>query len=271
MTTSGGTNPAALIQASKFALQSGMPDLERLYELGKKRQWNAAELPWERLDFSTVPLALRVGLAELLAQTHYGELGALTASARLVQSSPHLVDRLCGATQVADEARHVEWFSRLLFQLDTPAPVNSAVAALIDDVVNADDELALLVGMNILVEGLAQTMILEAGNLLWSIELEELSSLTLVGRWMVERIAHDESRHLAFGVMRVRQVVDSMDASQRRTLEKRVGRWAQQLLALTNERSEAVGAFGLDGDALMAKCLADTKSRLAHAGLSLEV
>ena len=248
-----------------------MPDLERLYELGKKRQWNAAELPWERLDFAAIPSELRAGLAELLSQTHYGELGALTASARLVQNSPNLVDRLCGATQVADEARHVEWFSRLLFQLDTPAPVNAAVAAFIDDVIHTDDELALLVGMNILVEGLAQTLILEAGHVLRSIQIEEFSALALVGTWMVERIARDESRHLAFGVMRVRQVVEGLDFAQRNKLEKQVARWAQRLLSLTNERSAAVAAFGLDGDALMSKCLTDTRARLSHAGLSLEV
>ncbi len=247
-----------------------MPDLERLYELGKKRQWNAAELPWERLDFTQVPAGLREGLAELLSQIHYGELGALTASARLVQSSAHLVDRLCGATQVIDEARHVEWFSRLLFQLDTPAPVNAAVAAFIDDVVHTGDELALLVGMNILVEGLAQTLMLEAGSVLRSIQIEELGSLALVGTWLVERIAHDESRHLAFGVMRVRQVVDGLERAQRNKLQAQVGQWAQRLLALTNERSQAVSAFGLDGDALMARCLTETRSRLSHAGLSLE-
>ncbi len=248
-----------------------MPDLERLYELGKKRQWNAAELPWTRLNFSTVPCELRSGLAELLSQIHYGELGALTAAARLVQSSPNLVDRLCGATQVADEARHVEWFSRLLFQLDTPAPVNPAVAAFIDDVVHTDDELALLVGMNIVVEGLAQTLILEAGHVLRSIQIPELSSLALVGTWLVERIAHDESRHLAFGVTRVRQVVEGLDPQQIQTLQSQVSRWARRLLELTHERSAAVAAFGLDGDALMARCVADTRSRLAHAGLLLEV
>jgi hypothetical protein len=265
------TDPAALIQASKFSLQSGMPDLERLYELGKKRQWNAAELPWEQLDFGCVPSPLRAGLAELLAQIHYGELGALTASARLVQTAPNLVDRLCGATQVADEARHVEWFSRLLFQLDAPSPVKPALAAFIDDVVNTTDPLALLIGMNILVEGLAQTLILEAGHVLRSIQIEELSSLALVGTWLVDRIAQDESRHLAFGVMRVRQAVDGLDRAKHTALEKQVGRWAQRLLALTEERSEGVAAFGIDGDALMAKCLTDTRSRLSHAGLSLEV
>lgn len=251
-------------------MRSGTPDLERLYDLAKKRQWNAAELNWGGLDFSPLPSELRAGLADLLAQIHYGELGALTASARLVQRSPHLVDRLCGATQVADEARHVEWFSRLLYHLDTPAPVVPALAAFVDEVVHADDDLALLVGMNIVVEGLAQTLMLEAGQVLRAIQIEELSALRQVGAWLVDRIAHDESRHLAFGMMRTRQLVEQLDRVQRSRLESQVGQWARLLLKLTAERSEAAVAFGVDGEALMARCLADTRLRLKHAGLTLE-
>jgi hypothetical protein len=261
---------ASLVTAARAGLHTGTPDIERLYELGKKRQWNASELPWESLDFTAVPLPMRAGLAELLTQTHYGELGALTVSAKLVQTSPNLVDRLFGATQVTDEARHVEWFSRLLYHLDTPAPMNAAVAAFIDSVVNVKDDLAQLVGMNILIEGLAQTLMVESGRLLQSIEIEGFESLPKVGTWLVERIAHDESRHLAFGVTRVRQLVDCLGTHPKRELQQQVGRWAAELFALTNQNSVGVVAFGLDGDALMARCLRDARSRLALAGLTLE-
>ena len=261
---------ASLVMASRAGLHTGTPDIERLYELGKKRQWNASDLPWESLAFTAVPLPMRAGLAELLTQTHYGELGALTVSAKLVQTSPNLVDRLFGATQVTDEARHVEWFSRLLYHLDTPAPMNPAVAAFIDSVVNTKDDLAQLVGMNILIEGLAQTLMLESGRLLQSVQMEGLESLPKVGTWLVERIAHDESRHLAFGVTRVRQLVDCLGTRAKAELQSQIGRWAAGLFALTNQTSVGVVAFGLDGDALMARCLRDTRSRLELAGLTLE-
>ncbi len=265
------TGIASLVTAARASLSTGTPDIERLYELGKKRQWNASDLPWESLDFSAVPLPLRAGLAELLTQTHYGELGALTVSAKLVQTSPNLVDRLFGATQVTDEARHVEWFSRLLYHLDTPAPMNPAVAAFIDSVVSTKDDVAQLVGMNILIEGLAQTLMTESGRVLQSIQMEGLESLAKVGTWLVEKIAHDESRHLAFGVTRVRQLVDCLGASQRDRLQRQISEWARDLFALTQQRSDGVIAFGLDGDALMARCLTDTRSRLALAGLNLEL
>ncbi len=262
------TMTAPLIEVAGNALRTGAPDVEHLYELSKRRQWNASDLPWDSLDFSSVPLELRRGFADLLAQTHHGELGALTASARLVQSDARLMDKLFGATQVADEARHVEWFSRLLFHLDAPAPVMPALAAFIDDVTQAGDDLHLLVGMNILIEGLAQTLMLHAGRMLREIQVEELRSFQLVGTWLVERVADDESRHLAFGIQRVRALVETLDTSKRLKLEDEVQRWTERLMALTREHSAGVVAFGLDGDELMARCLADTRSRLQLAGLS---
>lgn len=264
--TMTNTMTAPLIEVAGNALKTGAPDVEHLYELGKRKQWNASDLPWDSLDFSPVPIELRRGFSDLLAQTHHGELGALTASARLVQSDARLMDKLFGATQVADEARHVEWFSRLLFQLDAPAKVMPALAAFIDDVTQAGDDLHLLVGMNILIEGLAQTLMLHAGKLLKSLETEELASFRLVGTWLVERVAADESRHLAFGISRVRALVETLDTSRRLKLEDEVNGWTARLMALTREHCAGVAAFGLDGDALMVRCLADTTSRLKLAG-----
>ncbi|MBK7857455.1 MAG: hypothetical protein IPJ65_02295 [Archangiaceae bacterium] len=257
-----------VLTVASEGLKTGAPDVEHLYELAKRRQWNASDLPWETLDFSVVPLELRRGFSDLLAQVHHGELGALTASSRLVQSDARLMDKLFGATQVADEARHVEWFSRLLFHLDAPAKVMPALAAFIDDVTHASEDLHLLVGMNILIEGLAQTLMLQAGRLLRGLDDPALRSFQLVGTWLVEKVAADESRHLAFGISRVRALVEGLDARRRARLDERVNAWTARLMALTQEHSAGVVAFGLDGDALMERCLADTRSRLQLAGIS---
>jgi hypothetical protein len=256
-----------LIEVAQQGLDSGHGDVEHLYELSKRRQWNVSELPWEAVDFSQFPLQLRQGLADLIAQTHHGELAALTASARLVQSAPQLMDRLFGATQVTDEARHVEWFSRLLFQLDVDAKVMPAVAALMNDVTAADD-LELLVGMNILVEGLAQTTLTTVGRTLRSVELEGLESLKIVGSWLTEKVAGDESRHLAFGINRVGRLVRTLSPSRRAALEARISQWFERLVGLAEEQCRGITTFGIDGDALLARCLTETRSRLALAGLS---
>ena len=256
-----------LLNAARAGLSSGEPDVERLYELSKRRQWNAADLDWEALDFSAVPAEWRRGLGDLLTQIHYGELGALTASARLVQGSPRLMDRLFGASQTADEARHVEWFSRLLFRLGEPGRVQPALASFIDGVTGCGDELHLLVGMNILIEGLAQTLLTSAGRLLRSIEVEEWRALNTVGVWLSEKLAADESRHLAFGIARVRQLVSGLEPARVVALEAQIAQWSGQLLGLTQEHCDGVTALGIDGDALAARCLAETRSRLQLAGI----
>ena len=266
LTTCGGLSPQ-LAGAVQAGLSRGAPDVERLYELGKRHQWNSAELPWGELKLGELPSFLREGIADALAQTHYGELGALTASARLVQTSPHLADRLFGATQVVDEARHVEWFTRLLHELDAPTKVMPELAAFVDGVVNTADPLALLVGMNILIEGLAQTLLCEAGRVLSSFDAPELSSLRQVGTWLSDRIGRDESRHLAFGIQRVREEVTALDLTRRRALHTQVAQWSEQLVELTRARCTGMSMLGLDGDLLLERCISDNRVRLAHVGL----
>jgi len=262
-----GVNLENQLRVARHGLHTGAPDLEHLYELGKRHQWNASELAWSSLDFSRLPPELRLAFSELLTQLHYGELAALSTSARLVQTAPTMMDRLFGANQVADEGRHVEWFTRLLTHLDAPARVQPELQAFIDSVTNASDELELLVGMNILIEGLAQTMMRFAGKLLGSLEGDDFASLRLTGEWFVTGLAADESRHLAYGIHRVRAVVHGLDAGRRSKLEARVEAWAEALMALTAARCDAVSALGLDGDALMARCMAETSSRLQLAGV----
>jgi hypothetical protein len=255
------------LRLAQAGLQTGTPDVEHLYELGKRHQWNASDLAWDRLDFALLPYGLRAAFSELLTQLHYGELAALSTSARLVQTAPTMMDSLFGANQVADEGRHVEWFTRLLKKLDAPMPVQPALLQFIDSVSAAQDEIELLVGMNILIEGLAQTLMRFAGRLLGALEGDVLEPLRTTGQWLVTGLAADESRHLAYGIRRVKSVVVGLDAKRRLALEEQVEGWTAQLMALTAERCAGVSALGIDGDALMERCLAETSSRLVLAGV----
>ena len=111
-----------------------------LYDKGKKQQWDAAErIDWsldldpenpQELDDRMIPIYgspiwdrlthdERVKLrhhqqAQSLSQFMHGEQGALMAAARIVQTVPELDAKFYAATQVMDEARHVEAYARLL-------------------------------------------------------------------------------------------------------------------------------------------------------------
>jgi len=111
-----------------------------LYDKGKKQQWDAAtRIDWsleldpenpQEIDDRLIPiygspLWDRMGdkdkimlrqhqQAQSLSQFMHGEQGALMAAARIVQMAPDLDAKFYAATQVMDEARHVEAYARLL-------------------------------------------------------------------------------------------------------------------------------------------------------------
>ena len=116
------------------------PESERLlnlYDKGKKRQWDALErIDWtQELDpenpmqmpdaevpiigsdlWNKMPHEQRVELrrhmhAWRLSNFQHGEQGALICASRLVQELPDMSGKFYAATQVMDEARHIEAFS----------------------------------------------------------------------------------------------------------------------------------------------------------------
>src|SRR5262245_1835609 len=114
-------------------------DLHNLYEKAKRDQWNATDqLPWqaavdveaENLPDMQIPIygtplwdkltppevrkLRREQLRWLLSNFMHGEQGALLATAQIVDATPWMEAKFYGSTQVMDEARHVEVFSRYL-------------------------------------------------------------------------------------------------------------------------------------------------------------
>lgn len=212
--------------------------LTRLCERAKRSQWEAADLPWdievdqERLaaseaalmggfsvgaDLTGTPfatwgesewLALNVEAQNwTLSQFLHGEQGALLCTAKLVQNAPSIDAKHFGATQVFDEARHVEVFSRYLDEkLSGHYPVNLHVASLLDDIVADPRWDVTYLGMQVLAEGLA----LAAFGVIRQLVEEPL----LCG--LLNRVMADEARHVAFGVISLSGLYEQMSAAELR-------------------------------------------------------
>jgi len=163
------------------------------HPLAPSAYYNALLRPPMALDDDeAVALATNM-IAFMLSQFLHGEQGALLASARVVQAVPTVDAKLYASTQVADEARHVEVYSRYLEEkLEITYPVHPSLRHLIDDILGAGPWDLTVLGMQIIVEGLA----LAAFNLMHSIAPAE----PLIEQ-ITERVARDESRHVAFGVL----------------------------------------------------------------------
>ena len=91
-----------------------------------------------------------------LSQFMHGGQGALLAAAQLVDSVRDLDSKLYAATQVVDEARHVDVYKRYLYEkVGFSYPVNPHLKALLDMILKDSRWDMKFLGMQIMVEGLA--------------------------------------------------------------------------------------------------------------------
>jgi hypothetical protein len=214
------------------------PKLNRLYEKAKTSMWNAeTDLPWDTevdqeklvaeqqlmmgpplhtlVDLSGTPLAkwgdkewIQLGVEGqnwTLSQFMHGEQGALVCTAKVVESVPWIDAKYYGATQVMDEARHVEVFAKYLDEkLSSHYPINAHLRLLLDDIIADSRWDMTFLGMQIMVEGLA----LAAFGFMHALTQEPLL------KQMLRYIMSDEARHVAFGVLALQDFYTELSASE---------------------------------------------------------
>src|SRR3954453_3432433 len=145
-----------------------------------------------------------------LSQFLHGEQGALLASAQLVDSVGDLDSKLYAASQVVDEARHVDVYNRYLHQkIGFSYPVNPPLKTLLDMILKDSRWDMKFLGMQIMVEGLA----LAAFGMIRNHTKEPLLKA------LTAYVMGDEARHVAFGVLSLRDYYKEQPESVKRERE----------------------------------------------------
>jgi hypothetical protein len=210
----------------------GRDRLLSLYQKGKDKQWdaqkridwdlevdanNVAGFPddfnplrgsdlWERMPQDARDEYSRHQGAWLFSQFLHGEQGALTVAARIVETVPDLDSKFYAATQVMDEARHVELFNRFLQdKLGTYYPVNQDLAKLLQESLSDSRWDLPYLGMQVLIEGLA----LAAFGL-----FRDISTNALV-KQLLAYVMQDEARHVAFGRLALKDYYAELTTKER--------------------------------------------------------
>ena len=126
----------------------------------------------------------------------HGEQGALICTAKIVETVPWIDAKYYAATQVMDEARHVEVFAKYLdTKLTGHYPINAHLKMLLDDIVDDSRWDMTYLGMQIMVEGLA----LAAFGFMHMMTTEPLL------KQLLRYVMSDEARHVAFGVLSLKE------------------------------------------------------------------
>jgi len=224
-----------------------------LYDKGKQQQWDAAtRIDWsleldpenpQEIDDRLIPIygsplwdkmsdkdrimVRQHQQAQSLSQFMHGEQGALMAAARIVQMAPDLDAKFYAATQVMDEARHVEAYARLLNQkLGIAYPITPGLRSLLETVMIDSRWDMTYLGMQILIEGLA----LAAFQRIRDYAKNRLAAS--VNAYVMQ----DEARHVAFGRLALRDLYPQLTDAERREREDFVVEACYQMRDRFNQR-----------------------------------
>ncbi len=144
-------------------------------------------------------------LTYFLSQVLHGEQGAFFATTKIAEQTPDIDAKFYAATQVVDEARHVEVFSKYLGEkLNGEYPVSPHLQLLLDDIINESRWDMTYLGMQIMVEGLA----LAAFSLMYHLTEEPLL------KQLLRYVMSDEARHVAFGTLSLADAYDGMTQAE---------------------------------------------------------
>jgi hypothetical protein len=203
-----------------------------LYQRGKNVQWNAdtdidwsAEVPFgaplpEEASGSILSFASGSDCpvppdswdkfrweyqAWMINQFLHGEQGALVTTARLVETVPDLAAKSYAASQVGDEARHVEAYSRYIHEkLGVTYPISPGLETVLKYLLSESRWDIVYLGMQIIVEGLALSATRVASMGFGDPIIQSISRM----------IARDEARHISFGIMALDGLYGDMTAKE---------------------------------------------------------
>ena len=196
-----------------FDYESSIPKINDLYTRAKNNQWDADDLDWDikidpsnpimgrdQTQYSDMPFFKRLSdsqqetftahsTAQMLSQFLHGEQGATLTAATITHSVPDIKAKFYAASQTMDEARHVEVYDRYVNKIAIHYPMSPWLKKLIDVTLQTENYKKIMIGMNMIVEGLA----LGAFNNMYRRTDEPLlKSITF-------NVMRDESRHVSFG------------------------------------------------------------------------
>lgn len=250
-----------------FGYSSKHPNLDALYSKAKRLQWDSdTVLDWDQpidpssplLGRETFPIlklevvkrlsksqqeSLCADLTtQALSQFLHGEQGALLVAGLLLSCCPDLEAKLYAASQAMDEARHVEVFRRYIAKCGSVQPMRPRLKEIMDSTLAADHWVKTLIGVQVVVEGMA----------LATFKTYSAATNDPLLKDLLGNVIRDEARHVGFGVMYVRDTLLSMHADDR----------------------EAIADFAYDATMALSsmlnlEMLNDMKPILERAGISL--
>lgn len=214
-----------------WRFDDGRETLMHLYQKGKDMQWDAVsridwseeldpenpmQLPeeasalwgspmWDKMTKDEKITFNRHSQAWNISQFLQGEQAALICAAKIVQQVPDLDAKFYASTQVMDEARHVEAYKKLLEKFGLAYPMTPPLQTLVDQALRDSRWDMTYLAMQVVIEGLA----LAAFGTIRDIAQNPLA------RQVNAYVMQDESRHVAFGRLSLKDYYPQLTQAER--------------------------------------------------------
>lgn len=219
-----------------FRYNDARDDLLKLYDKGKAMQWDAAlRIDWSEELFDENPTGAPEQLFPLFGMAQYdrmspkekatcrrhyqawqnsqflhGEQGALICAAKIVQTVPDLEAKFYAATQVMDEARHVETYKKLMEKFQLTYPISKPLQSLLTQVIEDKRWDMTYLGMQVVIEGLALAAFAGTRDYGTNPLAQQVNAYVM----------QDEARHVAFGRLALRAYYPELTAAERSEREE---------------------------------------------------
>jgi hypothetical protein len=207
-------------------------NLISLYDKGKREQWDAAtRIDWSRELGDDNPMGLpdeMIGIwgsdiwdcldakhrarvrkhlqAWQISQFLHSEQGALIGCGRIVQQVGSVDAKCCAATQLIDEARHTEIFSRFLHEkFELAYPLAAPLKSIFSELFGRKEWDFVYLGMQVVLEGMA----------LGSFQLVRDHATNPLASQINAYVMQDEARHVAFGRLVLRDYYPQLSDQER--------------------------------------------------------
>ncbi len=246
-----------------WRFDDGRKSMMHLYQKGKDMQWDAVsridwtealdpdnpmQMPDEMSGLYHTPVWKKASdrdKAEMrrhfqawtISQFLQGEQAAMICAAKIVQQVPDLDSKFYASTQVMDEARHVEAYKKLLEKFGLAYPMTKPLQTLVDQALRDSRWDMTYLAMQVVIEGLALAAF---GN------IRELSKNRLTQQ-VNAFVMQDESRHVAFGRLALKDYYPQLTEKERDEREEFLVEACYHMRDRFEQR-ETYALLGLDVD-----------------------
>jgi len=185
----------------------------------------------------------------------HGEQGALNLSASLCHVLHDQGAQEYAANQTREEARHVTAFAKYIkARWGRPAECGATLKSLLIEIIEAPEVYKKIVGMQMLVEGLAMGAFAHGYR----------HNRDPLARKLFQLVMTDEAFHHKFGKIWADRTIPQLTQAERDLVEDWTAHCAQKLLfdrGSPQQQAEIYGAFGLDPERVIADIVQRRKDR----------